>query len=57
VRSGLFTILTTGSGNIAFVAKTRSYLTQSLKGRDHLNELIVDGRIILKWFLKNMMGA
>jgi hypothetical protein len=34
------------------MTKMRHYLTQSLKGRDHLNQLILDGRIVLKWFLK-----
>jgi hypothetical protein len=29
----------------------RSFWLESLKGRDHLDDLGVDGRIILKWIL------
>jgi len=27
------------------------FLLENLKGRDHLEELGIDGRIILEWFL------
>jgi hypothetical protein len=32
------------------------FLLESLKGRDHLENLVVDGRIILEWILRKQGG-
>jgi hypothetical protein len=32
------------------------FLSENLKGRDHLENIDVDGRVILKWILKKYGG-
>jgi hypothetical protein len=31
-------------------------LSENLKEKDHLEDLVVDGRIILEWILKKQIG-
>jgi len=34
-----------------------TFVSENLKGRDHLEGVGVDGRIILKWILGNRVGV
>jgi len=38
-------------------AKCIALWSENLKGRDHSEDVLLDGRIILEWILKNTMGG
>jgi hypothetical protein len=44
------------AGHVAHMVEVRNVLVGESKGRDHSEDLGVDGRIILKWMLRNMVG-
>jgi hypothetical protein len=47
------------AGNVACMGETRNaykILFKNLKGRDHLEDLGVDRRVILKWILRKESG-